>query len=246
MGGSNTLGSVGRHSTETTEINRGGEWAGGPPTGPVPQEEGPLPAHLARPPKPCSPGSPRLRCCGTDTKHPADRLSGKGYNVGVGAGRGGPGSGAVSQGWGRPQYSSWSSCWCSSISSSSGGANPSWSGGRESSGEPGRPGCGCGLLKGQGPGSRVLVVLPPLLVLWAALAPGTSARCPQWPRFSKAPLVLGPGGNGGGPAGAGRTHLGGIEDANDARDDRAVLTFVFLADELDVSEFAEVEVALLL
>ena len=44
----------------------------------------------------------------------------------------------------------------------------------------------------------------------------------------------------------GRTHLGGIEDANDARDDRAVLTFVFLADELNVSKFAEVEVTLLL
>lgn len=38
----------------------------------------------------------------------------------------GHGNRAVSQGWSRPQYSSWSSCWCSSISSSSGGANPSW------------------------------------------------------------------------------------------------------------------------
>lgn len=44
----------------------------------------------------------------------------------------------------------------------------------------------------------------------------------------------------------GRTHLGGVEDANDARDDGAVLTFVFLADELNVSKFAEVEVTLLL
>lgn len=147
MGGSNTLGSVGRHSTETTEINRGGEWAGGPPTGPVPQEEGPLPAHLARPPKPCSPGSPRLRCCGTDTKHPADRLSGKGYNVGP-------------------------------------------------------------------PSVLVLVFL--LVFLDLVVLRGC------------------------------KSFLGGIEDANDARDDRAVLTFVFLADELDVSEFAEVEVALLL
>lgn len=47
-------GSVGQHSIETTEINRGGEWAGVPPTGPVP-------AHLPRPPKPCSPGSPMPR-----------------------------------------------------------------------------------------------------------------------------------------------------------------------------------------
>lgn len=43
-----------------------------------------------------------------------------------------------------------------------------------------------------------------------------------------------------------KSFLSGIENANDARDDRAVLTLVFLADELDVSEFAEVEVALLL
>ena len=191
MGGSNTLGSVGRHSTETTEINRGGEWAGGLPTGPVPQEEGPLPAHLARPPKPCSPGSPRLRCCGTDTKHPADRLSGKGYKVGVGAGRGGPGSGAVSQGWGRPQYSSWSSCWCSSISSSSGGANPSWSGGRESSGEPGRPGCGCGLLKGQGPGSSRRPTSPARAL--GGLGPGDFSSLPSVAQVLQGPSGLSAG-----------------------------------------------------
>lgn len=58
--------------------------------------------------------------------------------------------------------------------------------------------------------------------------------------------------NGGGPsgsvtlAGKGRAHLSGIENANDARDNRAVLTFMFLADELYVSEFAEVEVPLFL
>lgn len=62
-----TLGSVGRNSIETTEINRGGEWAGVPPTG----QCGPLPAHLPHPLQP-----PRLtpQCCGTDTKHPADAL----------------------------------------------------------------------------------------------------------------------------------------------------------------------------
>lgn len=43
-----------------------------------------------------------------------------------------------------------------------------------------------------------------------------------------------------------KSFLSGIENANDARDNRAVLTFVFLADELDVSQFAEVEVAFLL
>lgn len=36
--------------------------------------------------------------------------------------------------------------------------------------------------------------------------------------------------------------LRGIENANDARDDRAVLTFMFLADQLDVSQFAEIEI----
>lgn len=46
--------------------------------------------------------------------------------------------------------------------------------------------------------------------------------------------------------GEGGAHLSGIENANDARDNRAVLTFVFLADELDVSKFAEVEIALFL
>lgn len=43
-----------------------------------------------------------------------------------------------------------------------------------------------------------------------------------------------------------KSFLSGIENANDARDNRAVLTFMFLADELYVSEFAEVEVALFL
>lgn len=43
-----------------------------------------------------------------------------------------------------------------------------------------------------------------------------------------------------------KSFLGGVENADDARDDGAVLAFVFLADELDVPEFAEVEVALLL
>lgn len=66
-----TLGSVGRNSTETTEINRGGEWAGVPPTGPVPQEDRALPDHL---PHPLKPPCLAPQCCGTDTKHPADRL----------------------------------------------------------------------------------------------------------------------------------------------------------------------------
>lgn len=85
----------------------------------------------------------------------------------------------------------------------------------------------------------------------------TSARSPHRSMFFKAPSGLTPSGlrawrNGGGPsgpgalAGEGSAHLSGIENANDARDNRAVLTFVFLADELDVSQFAEVEVAFLL
>lgn len=76
-------------------------------------------------------------------------------------------------------------------------------------------------------------------------------------RVPKAPSDPTPSGlrarrNGGGPsgpatlAGKGRAHLSGIENANDARDNRAVLTFMFLADELYVSEFAEVEVAFFL
>lgn len=43
-----------------------------------------------------------------------------------------------------------------------------------------------------------------------------------------------------------KSFLGGIQNANDARDDGAVFTLVFLADELDVTQFAEVEVSLLL
>lgn len=96
--------------------------------------------------------------------------------------------------------------------------------------------------------------------------PGSSLPFPAFCDFSwfspsvhvrKAPSDPTPSGlmarrNGGGPGGPatlvgkGRAHLSGIENANDARDNRAVLTFMFLADELYVSEFAEVEVALFL
>lgn len=41
-------------------------------------------------------------------------------------------------------------------------------------------------------------------------------------------------------------HLRGIEDADDACDDGAVLVLVLLADELNVPQFAEVEIPLLL
>lgn len=127
VGGSSTLGSVGQHSIETTEINRGGEWAGVLVPGPVPlgTRTRPLPAHLPHPPTPLT-GLPNAAAL-TQSTRPADWLEGKNYNVGVGVG-GEARSRAVSQGWSRPQYSSWSSCWCSSISSSSGGANPSWRG----------------------------------------------------------------------------------------------------------------------
>lgn len=85
----------------------------------------------------------------------------------------------------------------------------------------------------------------------------TSAHSPYPCKFFKAPSGPTPSGlrarrNGGGPsgpgtlAGEGGAHLSGIENANDARDNRAVLTFVFLADELDVSKFAEVEITLFL
>lgn len=122
VGGSSTLGSVGRHSIETTEINRGGEWAGVPPTGPVPQEDGPLPAHLphAQALLAWLPHAAAL----TQSTRPTgckERIIMWGWEQG----REARGSRAVSQGWSCPQYSSWSSCWCSSISSSSGGANPS-------------------------------------------------------------------------------------------------------------------------
>lgn len=40
--------------------------------------------------------------------------------------------------------------------------------------------------------------------------------------------------------------LSGVENADDARDDRAVFAFVFLADQLDVTQFAEIEVSLFL
>lgn len=63
---------------------------------------------------------------------------------------------------------------------------------------------------------------------------------PQAPRVP--PLVVVTGQDAARP----RAHLSGIENANDARDNRAVLTFMLLADELDVSKFAEVEVTLLL
>lgn len=43
-----------------------------------------------------------------------------------------------------------------------------------------------------------------------------------------------------------KSFLSGIQNANDARNDRAVFTLVFLADELNVTQFAEVEVSLLL
>lgn len=63
----------------------------------------------------------------------------------------------------------------------------------------------------------------------------------SWGRMGQGPMGLGRE-----RVGAGRAHLSGIENANDARDNRAVLTFVFLADELNVSKFAEVEITLLL
>lgn len=40
--------------------------------------------------------------------------------------------------------------------------------------------------------------------------------------------------------------LRGIENANDARDDGAVLALMFLADQLDVSQFAEIEISFFL
>lgn len=43
-----------------------------------------------------------------------------------------------------------------------------------------------------------------------------------------------------------RAHLSGIENADDARDDGAVFAFVFLADQLDVTQFAEIEVSFFL
>lgn len=43
-----------------------------------------------------------------------------------------------------------------------------------------------------------------------------------------------------------RAHLRGIENANDARDDGAVLALMFLADQLDVSQFAEIEISFFL
>lgn len=43
-----------------------------------------------------------------------------------------------------------------------------------------------------------------------------------------------------------RAHLSGVENADDARDDRAVFTLVLLADELDVTQFAKIEVPLFL
>lgn len=43
-----------------------------------------------------------------------------------------------------------------------------------------------------------------------------------------------------------RAHLRGVEDADDAGDDGAVLVLVLLADQLDVPQLAEVEIPLLL
>lgn len=57
----------------------------------------------------------------------------------------------------------------------------------------------------------------------------------------------GPGAGGGGVCAAVPSpHLRGIEDADDAGDDGAVLVLVLLADQLDVPQFAEVEIPLLL
>lgn len=73
--GSSTLESVGQHSIETTEINRGGKWAGVP----LPwagafrgTETGPHPAHLTQPPKPLGrlPNAAAL----TQSTRPADWL----------------------------------------------------------------------------------------------------------------------------------------------------------------------------
>lgn len=136
-----------------------------------------------------------------------------------------------------------------------GGCKSFLEGGRgEGSGEPGQPGRegdGCLGLRREG---RVLVPPPPLISVWpwarTSAGSGSPHRVPSGP--SGLPLGVFMGQDGAGPrgpgtgAGAGRAHLSGIENANDARDNRAVLTFVFLADELDVSKFAEVEVALLL
>lgn len=154
------------------------------------------------------------------------------------------GSRAVSQGWGRPQYSSWSSCWCSSISSSSGGANPSWRvEGREMLSQAGRP-----KLRTPAGGSEPAWVLAPCHCTcsvgpWAGAFSRlpSLAHAPQGPFWSQGLVGMGEA-----HQVPNRTHLRGVEDANDARDDGAVLTFVFLADELNVSKFAEVEVALLL
>lgn len=133
-------------------------------------------------------------------------------------GHGGGRVATVSQGWRRPQYSSWSSCWCSSISSSSGGANPSWRGG-ERKGEP----------AGQAEGS--------------GSTHGLEARA-DWPQIQRSSLLS----NLGRVVGRGekRAHLSGVENADDARDDRAVFTLVLLADELDVTQFAKIEVPLFL
>lgn len=84
MGGSSLLGSVGRHSTETTEINRGGEWAGVPPNWASATGGGASTCSPA--PHPPSPARQAPQGHGTDTKHPASWLSGKDYNVGMGAG----------------------------------------------------------------------------------------------------------------------------------------------------------------
>lgn len=124
----------------------------------------------------------------------------------------------ASQGWRRPQYSSWSSCWCSSISSSSGGANPSWRGG-ERKGEP----------SGQAEGSGSTHSLETRV---------------EWPRVQRSSLLSNLGRVVGG--GEERAHLSGVENTDDARDDRAVFAFVFLADQLNVTQFAEIEVSFFL
>lgn len=161
MGGGSTLGSVGQHSIETTEINRGGEWAGVLLPGPVPlgTRTRPLPAHLPHPPTPLA-GLPNAAAL-TQSTRPADWLEEKNYNVGVGMG-----------------------------------------GGTEPCSQPGL----------EPPSVLVLVLLV----------------------FFNLIILRGC-----------KSFLSGIQNANDARNDRAVFTLVFLADELDVTQFAEVEVSLL-
>lgn len=162
MGGSSTLGSVGRHSIETTEINRGGEWAGVLPTGPVPQEDG---ASACSPALSLQALLARLPSAAVLTQ--STRPTGCKERI-------------IMWGW-------------------------------ERGGDARNPCSQPGL---EPPSVLVLVFLLVFLNL----------------------IVL---------RGC-KSFLSGIENANDARDDRAVLTFVFLADELNVSKFAEVEVTFLL